>query len=321
MDTKDRRRHPRPSPTRKPTKRPPEKTERKLKDSDVIYTPPKPFQRTRFILHLLTITAVVIAMVFGMSIFFKVEKVLVSGCNKYSSWEVSEAAGVEIGSNLMTISRAQISGNIISKLPYVGKVRVGINLPDTVNIEITELDAVYAIEDSDGDWWFMNDLGRIIEKSDKVTAESYTRVLGVKIEVPQVGQQATAKEAEVETIPVTEAVTDEAGETTEMDVVVPPAVMTGTPAAEKLSTALTILQELSTHSISGAIDSVDVTSNSSVERSYDDRFKVNLGDLAQLSYKINALKATVEQMESYESGHLDVSFTNWPDKVGYTPFT
>lgn len=321
MDTKDRRRSARPSPTRKPTKRVQNKTERKLKDADVIYTPPKPFHRGRFILHLLTITAVVIAVVFGMSIFFKVETVLVSGCNKYTAWDVSEASGVETGSNLMTISRAQISGNIISKLPYVGKVRVGINLPDTVNIEITELDVVYAIEDANGEWWFMNDQGRIIEQTDKITAESYTRVLGVKIEAAQVGQQAVAKEAETETIPVTEAATNEAGETSGTDMVVPPVAMTGTLAAEKLSTALTVLQELSTNSISGDIDSVDVTSKTAIELSYDDRFKVNLGDLSQLSYKINALKATVNQMESYESGHLDLSFTNWPDKVGYTPFT
>ena len=287
----------------------------------MIYTPPKPFHRTRFILHLLTITAVVIAIVFGMSIFFKVETVLVSGCDKYTAWDVSEASGVEIGSNLITISRAQISGNIISKLPYVGKVRVGINLPDTVNIEITELDVVYTIEDSDGEWWFMNDQGRIIEQTDRVTAESYTRVLGVKIEAPQVGQQAIAKEEQTQTVPVTEAATNEAGETIVTEMMVQPTVMQGTAGAEKLSTALTVLQELSTNSISGDIDSVDVTSKTAIELSYDDRFQVNLGDLSQLSYKISALKATVNQMESYESGHLDLSFTNWPDKVGYTPFT
>ena len=320
METKDRRRHARPSPTKRPAKRPPEKKERKLKDSDVIYTPPKPFHRGRFILHLLTITAVVIAIVFGMSIFFKVEKVLVSGCNKYSAWEVSEASGVEIGSNLMTVSRAQISGNVISKLPYVGKVRVGINLPDTVNIEITELDVVYTIEDNAGDWWFMNDQGRIVEKTDKITAEGYTQVLGVKIEVPQIGQQAVAKEEQTQTIPATETSTDTEGDTTVLDVTVP-TIMMGTAAAEKLSTALTILQELSVNSVSGDVDSVDVTSQTSLELWYDERFQVNLGDLSQLNYKINALKATVKQMESYESGHLDLSFTNWPDKVGYTPFT
>ena len=116
MDTKDRRRQAKPSPTRKPSKRNSGTAERKL------------------------------------SIFFKVETVMVSGCNKYSAWEVSEASGVEKGSNLMTVSRAQISGNVISKLPYVGAVRVGIKLPDTVNIEITELDVVYSIEDAEGNW-------------------------------------------------------------------------------------------------------------------------------------------------------------------------
>ena len=321
MDTKERRRQTKPSPARKPARRRPEKSERKLKDADVIYTPPKPFQRSRFILHLLTIVTVVIAIVFGMSVFFKVEKILVTGCNKYSAWEVSEASGVETGSNLMTISRSQIGGNIISKLPYVGKVRVGINLPDTVNIEITELDVVYAIEDENGEWWFMNDQGRIIEKTEKITADAYTQVLGVSIVTPQVGQQAVAKDAQTETIPVTELATDEAGETVPGDVIVPPAAMEGTVAAEKLATALTVLQELSTNSVSGDIDSVDVTSKTSIEIWYDERFQVNLGDLSQLSYKISALKATVNLMESYESGHLDLSFTNWPDKVGYTPFT
>ena len=167
----------------------------------------------------------------------------------------------------------------------------------------------------------MNDQGRIVEQTNKITAESYTRVLGVKIEAPQVGQQAVAREEETQIAPMTEAVTNEAGEIIETETVVPPTVMTGTAGAERLSTALTVLQELSTNSISGDIDSVDVTSKTAIELSYDERFKVNLGDLSQLSYKISALKATVNQMESYESGHLDLSFTNWPDKVGYTPFT
>ena len=75
------------------------------------------------------------------------------------------------------------------------------------------------------------------------------------------------------------------------------------------------------NSVSGQIDSVDVTSLTAIELWYDERFQINLGDSTQLDYKISALKATISQMESYESGHLDLSFTNWVDKVGYTPFT
>lgn len=327
METKGKKRRPRPASAPAPQRKQRVQKERKLKDSDVVYTPPKPFKRGRFLLHLATVTAIVLAVVFGMSIFFKVETVKVSGCGKYTAWEVSEASGIEKGSNLMSISRAQVSGSIISKLPYVEKVRVGINLPDTVNIEITELDVVYAIEDAEGVWWLMNDQGKIVEQTNGVTAKDYTQVLGVRIESTEVGQQAVAQEAGTTTIPVTDPETEDApqedAETTEPATLPPstPTVTVGITGAERLRTALTVLQQLSTNSISGKIDSVDVKTLTAIELWYDERFQVNLGDTGQLEYKINALKATIDQMESYESGHLDLSFKNWTDKVGYTPFT
>ena len=324
MDTKEKRRRPRTASGTAGHSQKPVRKERKLKDSDVIYTPPKPFKRGRFILRLVTVAAVVLAIVFGMSIFFKVENIKVSGCDKYTPWEVSQKSGIEIGSNLMTISRAQIAGNIISELPYVETVRVGIILPDTVNIEITEIDAVYAIEDVKGTWWLMNETGRIIQDTNAVTAKDYTQVLGLRLEVPTVGQQAVAQEAETVKIPVeeTETEADEQPAEPEEETTVAPTISVGITGAQRLSPVLTLLQHLSRNSISGLIDSVDVTSLTAIELFYDDaRFQINLGNTDSLEYKISALKATVEKMESYESGHLDLSFTNWPDKVGYTPFS
>ena len=328
MDTKEKRKHLQPVGGSPKQGSRPVRRERKLKDADVVYTPPKPFKRGRFLLRLATVLAVVLAIVLGMSIFFKVEAVKVSGCSKYEAWEISEASGIEIGSNLLTISRAQIGGSIIDKLPYVDKVRVGIILPDTVNIEITELDVAYSVEDADGNWWLMNSDGKIVEQTNGVTAETYTQVIGVRLQSPQIGPQAVAQEAEMATIPVD----TEAGETEEgtqpaeeaTDPTQDPTAATiavGVTGAQRLQTALSVLQVLSTNSISGKIDSVDVSSMSAIELWYDERFQINLGDTVQLEYKISALRATIERMEAYESGHLDVSFTNWPDKVGYTPFT
>lgn len=315
MDTKERRRRSRPSPTKQGKNGGKTHKERRLRDSDVIYTPPKPFRRGRFLLRLATVAAVVFALLLGMSIFFKVEHVQVTGCSKYIPWDVSEASGIETGSNLLTVSRAQIGGNIISRLPYVDTVRVGIKLPDTVIIEITELDVVYAAEDADGNWWLINDQGRIVDQTNAITAKDYTQVLGVKLEPGQIGQQAVAKEAELGTIPV-ESVE---GEETIPQVTV--AMPTGVTGAERLRTALIVLQELSKHSISGLVDSVDFASLTEIELWYNERFQVNLGDTSQLEYKLSALESTIGQMESYESGYLDISFKNWPDKVGYTPFS
>ena len=323
MDTKEKRRGPqrvtgRPSPKNKVRR------QRKLRDADVVYTPPKPFKRGRFFLHLASVAAVVAAVVLGMSIFFKVEKVQVSGNKKYSAWEVSEASGIEIGSNLMTISRAQIGGSVISNLPYVDTVRVGINLPDTVNIEITELDVVYSVSDSAGNWWLMNTEGKLVEAVNEVAAKDYTQILGLRLTDPVVGQQAIAQEPELPTIPLDIP----EGETTEEGVTEPPmetsvpeeTMAVGVTGAERLQTDMSVLQVLSTNSISGLIDSVDVTKLTAIELWYDERFQINLGDASRIDYKIEALKATVDQMESYERGQLDISFENWPDKVGYTPF-
>ena len=323
MDTKEKRRRPQPVQPRPSQGKRPVRKERKLKDSDVVYTPPKPFQRGRFLLRLTTVAAVVLAVVMGMSIFFKVETVKVSGCSKYTPWDVAEASGVEIGSNLMTISRAQISGNIISNLPYVDTVRVGIILPDTVNIEITELDVVYSIQDATGNWWLMNADGKIVEGIDTVSAKGYTQVLGVRLESPTVGMQAVAQAEEVTTIPLVDPEGTEGEETVETEPTdeTTPTIAVGITGAERLNTVMAVLKELSNNSITGQIDSVDVTSLNAVELWYDERFQVNLGDTSRLEYKIGALKATVNKMETYESGQLDISFTNWPDKVGYTPFS
>lgn len=325
METKDRRTGPRPVPQSGPRKTQPSRKERKLRDADVIYTPPKTFKRSRFLLHLASVVAVVLAVVLGMSIFFKVENVTVSGCNKYTPWEVAEASGIETGSNLLTISRAQISGNIMAKLHYTDSVRVGIILPDTVNIEITEMDSVYSIEDAAGNWWLMNDEGKLVEQVNSVSAKDYTQILGVRIEPAQAGQQAVAYETGTATIPVTGPDQDEeVGEETEEPTTLPentPTIAVGITDAQRLQTALQVVRQLSNSSICDKVDSVDVSKLQTLELWYDERFQINLGDTARLDYKIGALKATIDKMEAYESGHLDLSFTNWPDKVGYTPFT
>ena len=53
---------------------------------------------------------------------------------------------------------------------------------------------------------------------------------------------------------------------------------------------------------------------------YEDRYQVILGDGAQLGKKVKAMKQAIDQMTDYQRGELDVSFTTWPDQVGYTPF-
>lgn len=58
-----------------------------------------------------------------------------------------EASGLELGDNLLTVSRARVAGNIKAALPYVDQVSVGRVLPDTVVISVKESQLVFAAAD------------------------------------------------------------------------------------------------------------------------------------------------------------------------------
>lgn len=282
---------------------------------EVVYTPARPFNRNRLLLQLLSVAAVVVAMVFGISIFFKVENVTVSGAEKYSAWTVREASGIKEGDNLLTFGKAKASGKITTALPYVEDVRIGIKLPDTVHIEITELDVSYAIQAQDNTWWLITSGGRVIEQVDNATAGENTCITGVKLLSPTVQGQAVALEtAQAQAAePAAGTDTDTTGET---QAVVQPVSVT---AQERLETALRIVQALEENSVIGQIASVDVTDLTRLQMWYGDRYQVELGDGTNLSYKIGCMRKAIEQMDSYERGVLDASFTIWPDQVGYTP--
>ena len=161
----------------------------------VIYTQPQAFNRNRLLVQLVTVVAVVAALVLGLSVFFKVETIEVSGAEVYSEWTIREASGLKEGDNLLTFSHARSAALIKTNLPYVDTVRFGIKLPDTVNIIVKEDDVVYAIKDQNGQWWLMNSEGRIVEMGDNSRASDHTQVLGVVLDNPVIDERAVAMES------------------------------------------------------------------------------------------------------------------------------
>lgn len=273
---------------------------------DVVYTPAKPFNRGRFLLRLATVVAVVVAMVFGISIFFKVDTVEVSGANKYTPYMVEAASGIQEGDNLLTLSDARISGKIMDALPYVQDVRVGIRLPDTVVIQITEMDVVYSVRDQQNAWWLINSEGRVVLKTDSATAGEHTTLLGIQLLDPVAGEEAKAADVETGTI------TDDAGNTYTQT----------TPGSQYLSTALSIAQYLEQQGIIGQVASIDVTSLTGIELWYGTRYQVKLGDTTELGYKIGVMNSAINGsngLQDYDSGVLDITF-QYQNGVVYQPF-
>ena len=286
-----------------------ERAEKKRKQAErndtpaVIYTQPMAFSRDRLLIQLLTVTAVVAAVVLGMSVFFKVKTITVAGAETYSAWAISEASGISEGDSLLTFSKAKASAKIQASLSYVDDVRIGIKLPDTVIIYIEEMDVAYSMESTQGDWWLINSGGRVVEQITANEARNHTQVLGVLLEDPQVGNSAVAaNEVPQETLASGEPV---------------PLSVTG---EQRLSSALQILKALEANDIVGQAASVDVSDLEDVALWYGSQYEVLLGNTARMEYKIACMIDAILELSEYQSGILDISFQYKQDQVVYTPF-
>lgn len=280
------------------------------KRPNVTYTQPAPFNLQKLLLQLTAVVAVVLAIVMGLSVFFRVKHVVVYGNEAYSAWTVREASGIEENDQLLSFGATRACGKITTALPYVNTVRIGIKLPDTVNIYIEEHDVVYAIKSGDGNWWLITSGGKITEKIDAGKASGYTKVLGVEVDSPAVGMDAKA----VEVLVSAPQATDPEGETESTEAVY---TITG---SDKLKAALLILDALELNDIVGEAASINVQSLNNLELMYGSRYQVKLGNTDQMEKKIADMKQAVAQLNDYQTGILDVSYTTWTDRPGYTPY-
>ncbi|MBE6947257.1 MAG: FtsQ-type POTRA domain-containing protein [Ruminococcaceae bacterium] len=312
MDTKEKARRPvrnkqdgnKTSPEKRTSTTPKRASTEKQKPlQDVVYIPPKPFVRNRMLLRIAAVAAVVIALLLGMSVFFKVEHIQVSGLEQYTPEDISAASGIQKGDSLFSLGLPGIAAKI-QKLDYVKDVRVGIRLPNTVVIEVTEVRVTYAARAQDGSWWQMNSSGRVIQKLPADQENEYTRILGVMLQNPKAGEVASAFEMEQPGV-------DENGN------LIPVTVT----SAQKLETALTLADLLERNGILGEAASIDVGDMGNLEIWYGEQYQMKLGDTSQLEDKISYAKGAVATLskESHNSGVLDVTFRDKMEVI-YTRF-
>ncbi|MBQ8238151.1 MAG: FtsQ-type POTRA domain-containing protein [Oscillospiraceae bacterium] len=279
---------------------------RKAKAPAVNYSQPAPFNHRRLVIQLGIVAAVVVAILLGISVFFNVENVVVHGSDKYDAWTIREASGINEGENLLTFGSMRAKVRILEELPYIQNVRIGVSLPDTVNIYVTEYPVVYSIQDADNAWWLIGSDGKVVDQTDVGAAAAHTKILGVTLHDPVVGADAVAAEGQPESVTNTE------GETVPVPVV--------TSGEDRLEAAMTVMAALEKCDVLGQVASVDVTKPGDIIAWYSDRFEVLLGGTGSMNKKIAWMRDAVAQMEQYQTGTLDVTFTNYPNQAAFTPF-
>ncbi len=105
-----------------------------------------------------------IALVLSLTVLFKTEQIVVSGNEMYSSEEIIEASGLNIGENIFTANKAAAAERIEKTYPYVEEANVYFTIPDSINIEIKMASPSYMVESSSG-FYIVSEKGKVLEVS------------------------------------------------------------------------------------------------------------------------------------------------------------
>ena len=218
-------------------------------------------------LRLLSVVLTAVVIVVALTLFFEVETITVTGNGRYSIEEVIAVSGVEQGDNLILLDKYQIARRLYTELPYITDVRVNRAFPDGLTVEVTETHAALAIE-SAGAWWLVSESGKILEVTDAAGAEGYLLLRGMHARDAAVCAQLMLSEED----PIT---------------------------AERLKE---LISELSRRGMLEKAASIDASDYEKLVIAYDGRFDVEIGYDADFSFKLDCLRAAINELEPNETG-------------------
>lgn len=256
---------------------------RKGQMPEIQYTQPRPFFRNRLIVQLLSVAAVVLAVTVGISVFFQVDTVTVTGAAKHSAQTIADASGITAGDSLLFFGRGSAAYRIKSKLPYVDTVRFVLKLPGTVNIIVEEKMVAYAVMAADGSWWMMTSDGMIAEKTDEVSARTRPVIEGVTLQNPVAGKYAVAAEGGPED---------------------------GTPTAtgaDRLKAAVNVLSQLEQWELFTETTRLDVSDLFALRLYCGADYRIELGDNGSMAEKIKIVKYALTELGD-RGGVLNLTF-------------
>lgn len=212
------------------------------------------------------------ALVFGLSVFFRVSTIEVEGNSLYTSEEIIEASGIEQGDNLFFINRFSAISRIFSKLPYVEKAVINRSLPNRLVIVVTESQAIACVSAEDGPWAI--DRGcKLLSKVSGDELRGLIRIEGLTPIAPEAGQIIAPGEAE-------------------------------SPKVNYLSAILTQIDALG---LRDRITYIDISGIANPYFDYLGRFTVKLGSFENTEYKFQCLLSAVEALSDGDRGTLDLS--------------
>ncbi len=215
---------------------------------------------------------VIVAMIFVLSVFFRVKDIQVEGNTHYTDQEIIRAIDIEEGDNLFFFDRFAALSRVFAKLPYVEEVSVERSLPDKVVITVTESQALAYIVLGE-ETWTIDHSCKVLGKATQDELAALIPVEGLSPGTLLIGEQLQTSDGDA-------SIVDYLAE---------------------------VLYQLEERGLYQKVQWVDFSNKNHVEFSYDNKYTVRLGDAALMEYKFGMLVSVLSQLLEGDVGVIDLS--------------
>ena len=220
----------------------------------------------------LSFTIICAAMIFGMSVFFRVNHIDISGNKSYNSDEVIAASGIELGDNLFFINRQAATARALKRLPYIETVQIERRLPNRIVIKITESTALAYVK-TEGSYIALDHNAKVLGE---ISADDIKSLISIEGIVPSSAETGSI-------------------------------LATDTEDSPKVTYLASVLKAVSAWEIENDITYIDMSNISNPSFDYLERFTVRLGRNENVESKLGSLLSSVEQLEPDAKGTIDLS--------------
>ena len=147
--------------------------------------------RSGFLYKLLSVLVMCACLIAALTLFFRVDTIVVTGGVRYTEQELRDATGVKTGANLLLLNKGRVAANMTETLPYLNEIgSISKRLPDTLAIQVEECGTPLAVV-QDGTAWLISPTnsgrGKIVEQIPSAAASGYGIIDGCQLLAPSVG--------------------------------------------------------------------------------------------------------------------------------------
>lgn len=217
----------------------------------------------------------------SVTVFFNIDTIIVSGNKLHNSEEIIANCGIEKGNNLFRINTEKAEKKLVAAFLDLDSVQIKRKFPNSLTIRVVDAVPTYYIQEEDGGYTALSAGGRVLKKGLPQTETTGGTVLkGLQITGNEMGSFVHQ--------------TDD----------------------DKYDALMKMTSVLKENGLSD-ITMINLENLVDMELEYQNRLRIRLGSMSELSYKIKFAKNIIEtKLEKDEEGVIDAT---QPGKINYRP--